>query len=37
MRSPVLLGCWGFHLNLCVGGLFAPISIFMPGFDPRGS
>lgn len=29
---------WGFYLNLCVGGLFAPIWIFiLPGFDPRGS
>ena len=27
---------WGFYLNLCVGGLFAPIWIFiLPGFDPR--
>ena len=29
---------WGFYLNLCVGGLFSPIWIFiLPGFDPRGS
>ena len=28
---------WGFYLNLCIGGLFAPIWIFLlPGFDPRG-
>lgn len=28
---------WGFYLNLCVGGLFAPVYIFLlPGFDPRG-
>ena len=29
---------WGFYLNLCIGGLFSPIWIFiLPGFDPRGS
>lgn len=28
---------WGFYINLCVGGLFAPVYIFLlPGFDPRG-
>ncbi|KAL8883298.1 MAG: hypothetical protein Q9192_007272 [Flavoplaca navasiana] len=28
---------WGFYINLCVGGLFAPVFIFLlPGFDPRG-
>ncbi|KAL8935279.1 MAG: hypothetical protein Q9211_004782 [Gyalolechia sp. 1 TL-2023] len=28
---------WGFYLNLCVGGLFAPVYLFLlPGFDPRG-
>lgn len=28
---------WGFYLNLCVGGLFTPIWVFiLPGFDPRG-
>ena len=28
---------WGFYLNLCVGGLFARIWIFiLPGFDPCG-
>ncbi|KAL8839355.1 MAG: hypothetical protein Q9176_004536 [Flavoplaca citrina] len=28
---------WGFYINLCVGGLCAPVYIFLlPGFDPRG-
>ncbi|KAL8728429.1 MAG: hypothetical protein Q9166_005391 [cf. Caloplaca sp. 2 TL-2023] len=28
---------WGFYLNLCVGGIFAPVYVFLlPGFDPRG-
>ena len=27
---------WGFYINLCVGGLFAPVCLFLlPGFDPR--
>ncbi|KAL8776860.1 MAG: hypothetical protein Q9194_002889 [Teloschistes cf. exilis] len=28
---------WGFYLNLVVGGLFAPVYLFLlPPFDPRG-
>ncbi|KAE9377409.1 MFS general substrate transporter [Stipitochalara longipes BDJ] len=27
---------WAFYINLCIGGLFAPVYIFMlPSFDPR--
>jgi Major Facilitator Superfamily len=27
---------WGFYLNICVGGLFAPVYLFLlPSFDPQ--